>query len=128
MIKDKEKGYKASLDKLTEQNEALKEKFESFNAEKEQFYQQIVEKLKIDHQNYIEGLICFLFSKFTNQHQVYDYIKTLEISINKSKLNESNEDEKYQQLVKVLEKVEKKNQTLEEQVNNLKKKLQNVTK
>ncbi len=54
MIKDKEKEYKTNLDKLSEQNENMKQKFESYDIEKEQFYQQVVDKLKVDHQNYMD--------------------------------------------------------------------------
>jgi hypothetical protein len=65
-------------------------------------------------------------SKFSNQSQLFNYIKSLEISINKAKIAESEDEEKMEELLKTHEKLDKKTTHLEDQVSSLKKKLQNI--
>ena len=67
-------------------------------------------------------------SKFSNQDQLFNYVKDLEISINRYKIKESQNLEEYEKIAANLEKHENINKRLEDQISNLQNKLSNIPK
>lgn len=73
------------------------------------------------------GIITkLIISKLSNQGQLFGYIKSLETSINKLKLKEEQDEEKVEELSISLEKYDKNNKRVEDQISALKQKLNNI--
>lgn len=67
-----------------------------------------------------------IFSKYSNKNNLTKYIKNLETSINKMKVKESEQIENIDELQYRLEKQQKINENLKDQIEKLKSKLNNV--
>ncbi len=66
------------------------------------------------------------FSKYSNRDNLNKYIRNIETSINKYKIKENEQSENIDELSYKLEKQEKVNDKLREQIENLKNKLKNI--
>jgi uncharacterized coiled-coil protein SlyX len=86
--------------------------------------------MTLKSKNYLDILILILFivlfSKYSNKNNLTKYIKNLETSINKMKIKESEQIENIDELQYRLEKQEKVNENLKDQIEKLKSKLKNV--
>lgn len=83
----------------------------------------------IPNSNYLNEIIKLnniKFSKFTNNNEIFKYIKSLETSINKLKLRENQFTENLESLNSNFNKSEENKAKLKEQIQNLKKKINKI--
>lgn len=113
---------------MIEQNSNLKQKFDSYDLSKEKYFVDMINNMEEAHKKDIEGYFVFyfkLFRKYSNQDQLFSYIKSLEVNINKYKIKESQYSESIQELTNNLDKQEKINEQLRAQIEKLNRKLAN---
>lgn len=118
-LKSKENEFKLIINNLIEQNTHLKENFETYDKNKDGFYQVLIGNLKDSHEKDIEA-------KFANKSHLFKYIKFLENSHNKCKVKEVNYQQNIEEIRKNIEKLEITNKCLREEVYTLQKKIRTL--
>jgi chromosome segregation ATPase len=118
-LKSKENEFKMIINNLIEQNIHLKENFETYDKNKDSFYQVLIGNLKDSHEKDIEA-------KFSNKYHLYKYIKFLENSLNKCKIKEVNYQQNIEEIKKNIEKLEGTNKNLREEVYSIQKKIRTL--
>jgi exonuclease SbcC len=118
-LKSKENEFKLIINNLIEQNIHLKENFETYDKNKDSFYQVLIGNLKDSHEKDIEA-------KFSNKYHLYKYIKFLENSLNKCKIKEVNYQQNIEEIKKNIEKLEGTNKNLREEVYSIQKKIRTL--
>ena len=118
-LKSKENEFKLIINNLIEQNIHLKENFETYDKNKDSFYQVLIGNLKESHEKDIEA-------KFSNKYHLYKYIKFLENSLNKCKIKEVNYQQNIEEIKKNIEKLELANKCLREEVYSNQKKIRSL--
>ncbi len=118
-LKNKEKDFKNIIDNLIEQNAILKQNFETYDKNKDEFYIELIENMKSTHQHDIDN-------KFSNKLQLFKYIEDLETSLNKYKIKDLNYEENFNELKATYDKLEQANKSFNEQIKNYNKRLKNL--
>jgi chromosome segregation ATPase len=118
-LKSKENEFKLIINNLIEQNSHLKENFETYDRNKDNFYQDMINNIKGTQQKEIE-------EKFSNQYHLFKYIRELENSLNKCKVKEVNQQQKIEEIKKTIEKLEITNKCLKEEIYTLQKKIRSL--
>ena len=118
-LKNKEKDFKNIIDNLIEQNSILKQNFETYDKNKDEFYIDLIESMKNTHQHDIDN-------KFSNKLQLFKYIENLETSLNKYKIKDINYEENFNELKADYNKLENVNKNFKDQIQNFNKKLKNL--
>jgi len=118
-LKNKEKDFKNIIDNLIEQNAILKQNFETYDKNKDEFYIELIENMKSTHQHDIDN-------KFSNKLQLFKYIEDLETSLNKYKIKDLNYEENFNELKATYDKLEQANKSFNEQIKNYNKSLKNL--
>lgn len=82
----KENTWKEEIYNLMDNNTKLKMAFDKYDKEKDDYYKNLIEKYEKEHRNNID-------KKYNNKVELFKYVKSIEMSINKYKLLEKeNED------------------------------------
>ena len=118
-LKNKDNDFKNIIDNLIEQNSILKQNFETYDKNKDEFYIDLIESMKNTHQHDIDN-------KFSNKLQLFKYIENLETSLNKYKIKDINYEENFNELKADYNKLENVNKNFKDQIQNFNKKLKNL--
>ena len=118
-LKSKENEFKLIINNLIEQNSHLKENFDTYDKNKDLYYQVLIGNLKDSHQKEIEA-------KFSNKVHLFKYIKLLENNLNKCKVKEINYLQNNEEIKKNIENLEIANKCLKEEVYSLQKKIRSL--
>lgn len=104
---------------MIEQNSILKENYDSYDLNKDKYFQNIIDNLESEHQDDLK-------KKYSNPDNLNKYIRNLETTINKYKIQETEQLKSLENVNDKLKKQEKINSSLKDQIEYLKSKLNNV--
>jgi hypothetical protein len=112
----KENTWKEEIYNLMDNNTKLKMAFDKYDKEKDDYYKNLIEKYEKEHRNNID-------KKYNNKVELFKYVKSIEMSINKYKLLEKENEDVILKLNSQLKKYKRQEEDYKNEINKLRQRM-----